>query len=182
MYQISGADLQGMDLEELHEISPNRTRVERKLLLQMIEDIQAVAQVSLVLCWPYCVLDMGVRQRHTHIFAHVQNPSNTSGLLRQLKEWFPGDFRAIVGTLYVKDDTTVVQATHKVSPILDLVAKNARPRLKMHSIAHRSPGMLPSKSFSLMTVNDTRKPSGRSNFYRCFTNNHGSANISTARQ
>lgn len=44
-----------------------------------------------------------------------QNPSNT-GLLRQLNVWFPGEFRAIVDPpLYARADTTVVQATHKVS-------------------------------------------------------------------
>ena len=49
----------------------------------------------------------------------MQNPSNTSALLRQLNVWFPGEFRAIVDTpLYARGETTVVQATHRVSPML----------------------------------------------------------------
>jgi hypothetical protein len=34
-----------MDMEELSEISPRATRVERKVLLQTIQDINAASQV-----------------------------------------------------------------------------------------------------------------------------------------
>ena len=45
-----------------------------------------------------------------------QNPSGTTGLLRQLNTWFPGEFRAIADApLYARAETTVVQATYKVS-------------------------------------------------------------------
>ena len=46
----------------------------------------------------------------------LQNPLGTAGLLRQLKTWFPGEFRAIADApMYARGETTVVQATHKVS-------------------------------------------------------------------
>ena len=49
--QVTGDDLQGIDMDELREISPKRTRVEYKLLLQMIRNIEAASQVcSLWLC------------------------------------------------------------------------------------------------------------------------------------
>ena len=44
--QVTGNDLQGMYLQEVREISPNRTQAECKLLVQRIKDIQAVSQVS----------------------------------------------------------------------------------------------------------------------------------------
>ena len=47
MRQINGTDLRGMELEELCEISPASTRVERKMLLRTIQDIETVSQVSL---------------------------------------------------------------------------------------------------------------------------------------
>ena len=41
-------------------------------------------------------------------------------LLRQLNEWFPGEFRAIADApLYEHGETTVVQATHKVGAMPD---------------------------------------------------------------
>ena len=49
----------------------------------------------------------------------MQNPTNTGSLLSQLNVWFPGEFRSIVDPpLYAREDTTVVQATHKVSAML----------------------------------------------------------------
>ena len=44
--QFTGRYLQGTTLKELREISPNRTRAERKLLLQRIRDIEAASQVG----------------------------------------------------------------------------------------------------------------------------------------
>ena len=42
------------------------------------------------------------------------------GLLRQLSELFPGEFRSIADpTFYSREDTTVVQATHIVSALLE---------------------------------------------------------------
>jgi len=85
---ITGKDLQGMSLEDVQEISPNRTRAECKLLVRQIKQIQAISQ----------------------------NASNTGSLLRQLNAWFSGEFRSITDPpLYARDDTTVVQATHKAS-------------------------------------------------------------------
>ena len=43
--QVTGNDLQGMDLQEVRGISPNRTQAECKLLVQRIKDVQAVSQV-----------------------------------------------------------------------------------------------------------------------------------------
>ena len=47
MPQINGAGLHGMDLEEVGEISPSSTRVERKMLLRAIQDIETLSQVLL---------------------------------------------------------------------------------------------------------------------------------------
>ena len=84
------------DPEDVQEYAPQCTRVECKLLLRRIQDITAVTEVSLQV--------------------PLQNLSTDhDGLLRQLNMWFPGKFRAALGTpLYVHDDTTVVRATHKV--------------------------------------------------------------------
>ena len=81
-----------MNMEEILQISPSSTRAECKALLRSIANIEAATELS------------------------VQNLSTDhDGLLRQLNMWFPGKFRAALGTpLYVHDDTTVVRATHKV--------------------------------------------------------------------
>ena len=49
----------------------------------------------------------------------MQNATNTGGLLRHLNVWFPGEFRSNKDPpLHARNDTTVVQATHKVSAML----------------------------------------------------------------
>ena len=79
-------------MQDLVDISPQSTRIERKLLLRYIQDIEAAAQVTLD----------SLSTEHEE-------------LRRQLNVWFPGKFRAASGTpLYTHDDTTVVRATHKV--------------------------------------------------------------------
>ena len=45
--QVTGADLYAMDMEELREITPNRTLVERELLLKTVNDVKAASQVAL---------------------------------------------------------------------------------------------------------------------------------------
>ena len=56
--------------------------------------------------------------RHMPPFLLWQDPSHTKGLLRQLDFHFPGAIRAVAdGTLYSREDTTVVQATHTVSAL-----------------------------------------------------------------
>ena len=45
MRQVTGDDLHGMDFDELREISPHCTRVECKLLLQRIKDVQFAYKV-----------------------------------------------------------------------------------------------------------------------------------------
>ena len=67
-------------------------------LLRSIQDIRVATEVSL-----------------------HKLPTENEGLLRQLNMWFPGRFRTATGTpLYAHDETTVVQATHKVILALDL--------------------------------------------------------------
>ena len=44
--QVTGADLQDMDLEELREIVPDCTRVECKRFLRRVRDAEAASQVS----------------------------------------------------------------------------------------------------------------------------------------
>ena len=91
--QIDGATLRGLKPEDIEDIAPGVTRVEKKLLLRSIQDMTAVAEVSL-----YDV------------------STDNEGLLRQLNTWFPGKFRAASGDpLYAHDETKVVLATHKVS-------------------------------------------------------------------
>ena len=97
--QINGAVLRQLKMGDIAEIAPRATRVERKLLLRTIQDIRIATEVSL-------------RKLSTE----------NEGLLRQLNEWFPGNFRTATGTpLYAHEDTTVVQATHKVVAVLDLL-------------------------------------------------------------
>ena len=43
---MTGADLHGMSLSELREISPGCTRVECKTLLRMVRHIESASQVS----------------------------------------------------------------------------------------------------------------------------------------
>ena len=83
-----------MSMEDVLELSPHATRAECKLLQRIIRD-----------------------KRATQIY--LQNLSTENeGLLRQLNTLFPGKFRAAVGApLYMHDDTTVVQSTHKVSSV-----------------------------------------------------------------
>ena len=91
--QIDGATLRDMSMEEILQVSPRATRVECKLLLRIIRDMTTITQISL-----------------------LSLSTGNEGLLQQLNTWFPGRFRAAVGTpLYAHDDTTVVRATHKVS-------------------------------------------------------------------
>ena len=90
--QINGAVLRDLKIGDIAEIAPRATRVERKLLLRTIQDIQAATEVSL-----------------------QKLSTENEGLLRQVNELFPGKFRTATGTpLYAHDDTTVVQAKHKV--------------------------------------------------------------------
>ena len=78
---------------DIQEISPLACRIECKLLLCIIRDMTTTTQISL-----------------------LSLLTENEGLLKQLNTWFPGRFRAAVGTpLYAHDDTTVVRATHKVS-------------------------------------------------------------------
>ena len=82
-----------MSMEEIPQVAPGATRVEYKVLWRSIQDIEAATQISL-----------------------QSLSTENEGLLRQLNNWFPGKFRAAVGTpLYAHDDTTVLRATHKVS-------------------------------------------------------------------
>ena len=60
MRQIKGTGLRGMNLTELGEISPASTRVERKMLLRTIQDIETASQVPVL-------LGLGVRKCHSHI-------------------------------------------------------------------------------------------------------------------
>ena len=81
-------------MEALSEMAPDATRAECKLLLRSTRDMETSAKSAL------------------------QLSTTNEGLLQQLNMWFPGKFRAAVGEpLYAHDDTTVVQATHKVSSI-----------------------------------------------------------------
>ena len=79
------------------------------------------------MCWyafEHAKITPTQRQTHKHTHAHtsrfcMQNPSNTGGLLRHLNVWFPGEFRSNKDPpLHARNDTTVVQATHKVSSML----------------------------------------------------------------
>ena len=97
--QINGADLRDLNMKDIAAIAPRATRVERKLVLRTIQEIQVATEVSL-------------RKLSTE----------NEGLLRQLNELFPGKFRTATGTpLYAHGDTTVVQATHKVIAVLDVL-------------------------------------------------------------
>jgi len=74
--------------------------------------------------------------------------TENEGLLQQLNTWFPGRFRAAVGTpLYAHDDTTVVQATHKTAG--EVVAKvimthekdrynRAKREINLYQVFHKS--------------------------------------------
>ena len=106
-----------MCMEQVREISPGHTRVEYKLLLRRIKDLQGVSQVFSRFCLASYISIYSV----SSAFAS-QDPSNMRGLLRQLNTWFHGEFRSIAEpALYARDDTTVVQATHKVSAMLVVV-------------------------------------------------------------
>jgi len=90
---IDGADLRDMEMQDIAEIATRATSAERKLLLRIIHDIQVPLGASL-----------------------QSLPQENEGLLRQLNAWFPGKFRAAIGTpLYGHDETTLVQATHKTA-------------------------------------------------------------------
>ena len=87
-------------MEDIVEIAPDATRAETKLLLRSIRDMQAATEVSL-----------------------QQLSTENEGLLRQLNKWFSGKFRTAIGTpLYAHEETTVVQSTHKVISVLDVLA------------------------------------------------------------
>ena len=92
--QIDGPTLRDMDMGVLSQMAPEATRAECKLLLRSTRDMETSANMLL------------------------QLSTTNEGLLHQLNMWFPGKFRAAVAEpLYAHDDTTVVQATHKVSSI-----------------------------------------------------------------
>ena len=50
--QITGKELQGMSLEVVREILPERTRAECKLLVRRIGQLQAISEVFVCLCAP----------------------------------------------------------------------------------------------------------------------------------
>ena len=57
-------------------------------------------------------------------------------LLRRLNVWFPGEFRAIADApLHARADTTVVKATHKVRPVLGVVANAVFNNMWFHAQA-----------------------------------------------
>jgi len=122
---INGATLRDMNMVDIEEISPRASRVECKLLLRIIRDMTTTTQISL----------LGLS-------------TENEGLLEQLNTWFPGRFRAAVGTpLYAHDDTTVVQATHKTAG--EVVAKvimthekdrynRAKREINLYQVFHKS--------------------------------------------
>ena len=97
--QINGAVLRDLKTQDILDIAPRATRVESKLLLRTVKDMQVATEVSL-----------------------QKLSTENEGLLRQLNTWFAGNFRTATGTpLYAHDETTVVQAIHKVISVLDLL-------------------------------------------------------------
>ena len=117
MRQVNGSGLVRLDQEELREISPESTRVQRKLLLKTIRALEATSQVSPWL-GPAPECSCGIVPR-THLRPDLdcvlQNLSSTGALFRELNVWFPGKFRSIADTpLHENGDTIVVAAIHKV--------------------------------------------------------------------
>ena len=89
----------------------------------------------------------------------MQNGFNVVSLLRQLNAWFPGEFRSIKDSpLYAREDTTVVQATHKVSEML-FVMSNVHSQMcfALNRLLDKSQ----SKLFSQPTPTDTDEPSAK---------------------
>ena len=121
MRQIGGAGIQGINLQELGELAPESTRVERALLLRTIRDLDTATQVShgLSLCMRRTAMHPNII-----VLPHcitVQSLSVKTDVLGQLNVWFPGKFRAITDPpIYDRADTTIVRATHKVSFNIDI--------------------------------------------------------------
>ena len=136
--QIDGAALRDLKVEDIAEIAPRATRAESKLLLRVIQDIQVATEVSL----------------------HQLSTEN-EGLLRQLNKWFPGKFRTAIGTpLYAHDETTVVQATHKVISVLGVLVMMSWCVITCHCMCRLQDKLLSKSSLQQIKIVSI-EPSGK---------------------